>query len=196
MTMRFLRLLCVSIVCLASGAATAATLTVSADKSLYSVGENIVFTVVGSSGPGEASTAVLASLLYENSGMGFVSSSQTQGSSFGGGILWTLGNLSQGPTLGGDPFNPTGDPDIDFAFGINQIIGLSPLSADGPVSGIVVLEALAAGSYAVGFNLDTADYFGAVPGGPALFTIVPEPTTAGLLGLGLAGLAGVRRRQR
>jgi hypothetical protein len=130
-------------------------------------------------------TAVLATLLYDNDNLLFISASQQAGTSQNGAFIWHQGVLTPG------------HPTIDSATALNQIIGLSPLAADGPVSGTVVLQTLSPGTFVVGFDLTTADYFGATPGAPVTFSILaPEPTTGALLAAGLLGLATRRGPQR
>ena len=158
-------------------------LSLSADGSIYNVGDTITISVVGSSnGTTESSTQVFAQVNFDDGGAlaSYVSSSQTQGGTFTGAIPWTLGALNSGP---------------GFAVAINQIIGLNPLPASTDASGTIQLLASAPGVVGASIDAGTADYFGAaVPAGIS-FTIVPEPTTAGLLGLGLLSLAVAGRRR-
>jgi hypothetical protein len=162
--------------------ANAASLTVSADKSVYNVGEAITLTVAGSSdNDTETDTAVFAQVNFDDGGAlaSFVSSSQNTMQT-AGFLNWTQGVLSSGP---------------GFAVALNQLFGTSPGPANIDGVGMIVLSAAAPGVVSASFELSTADYFGAEPGGPAIFTIVPEPTTAGLLGMGLLSLAVAGRRR-
>ena len=108
------------------------------------------------------------------------SSSQNQGGTFSGAIPWTLGALNSG---------------AGFAVAINQIIGLNPLAASTDASGTVQLVAGGPQTVSISLNAGTLDYFGAPDPGGISVTIIPEPTTAGLLGLGLLSLAVAGRRR-
>ena len=85
-----------------------------------------------------------------------------------------------------------------FGDALNQVAGLSPLPADTHFSATIVLSAGSPGVVNVDWNrtpgANLLDFYGANGTGET-FTIVPEPTTAGLLGLGLLSLAVAGRRR-
>jgi hypothetical protein len=161
--------------------ANAATLSVTSDASTYAPGATITLTVSGDA-EGASTTAVFAQVLFSGDSS-FVSSSQQGQTSFSGGLPWASGALTSG---------------AGFADALNQIAGLSALPADNLFSATIVLTAGSAGTVATSFNTtpgaNLLDFYGA-SGTGGTFTIVPEPTTAGLLGLGLLSLAVVGRRR-
>jgi hypothetical protein len=164
-------------------AANAASVTVTSDQASYNLGETITLTVNVSTLPAEASTQVFGDLIL--SGTGSVSggvSTQAPLQSFGGAIVWVTG-LS--------PCTPA------ICTAMNQIGGLSPFPVTNTPLNIAIITYTAAGAGTVNVNWDpsTFDFFLApLPAGTS-FTIVPEPTTAALLGLGLLGLAVSGRRR-
>lgn len=168
-------------------AASAVTLTVVSDKLTYAPGENILLTVTGDS-QGAKDDAIYGQLVYSAALTTTVTSSQSQLTRGGGAIFALTGNLARG-----DGFAEVFDQIIDS--------GGTPRSVDNLQVSTATLIADAAGVVNVdwasgpGINLD---FFGLTngPGAPGTtFTIVPEPTTAALLGLGLLGLMlGGRRR--
>ena len=58
-----------------------------------------------------------------------------------------------------------------------------------------MFQIAAPGSSVVSFDLATEEYFGATPGAPATFSVLPEPKTGWLIGLGVLSLALRRRAQ-
>lgn len=163
--------------------AQAATLTMVTDKSTYNVGETITITVTGNS-QGESATNVIGRITFDPTRTTVLTQSQTQYVSFGGFIMWTLGALNQQAT--------------NFK-SFDQIGGLSPLPvSNDPLIAIATLSADAVG--VVDFSwvttgTDKLDFFSISQAAGQTVTIIPEPTTAALLGMGLLGLAVAGRRR-
>ena len=164
--------------------ANAASLTITPDKTSYSVGESIVLTITGDSG-GAAAQGVFGALELTGSGsMTYASGSQSQISSFGGGLPWTMSAVGAQNTV------------------FNQVVGVTPLPGDwtSPLA-VAVYTASTLGDVNIGWDNDgtpgNLNFFGIAVGdaGTASVTIVPEPTTAALMGLGLLGLALAGRRK-
>jgi hypothetical protein len=168
-----------------ASAADAATLTITPDKQVYQVGEQITLNVLGDS-EGGTDNAILGRILFDPSLATYVSSTQVPLTSFGGGLIWILGVLVGGAGFG-DAFN--------------QIAG-EPERADAPLKAVVIISATAPGTLTYTwqpggplggpYGLDFFELTSA-PGGSV--TIVPEPGTGLLLVLGLLGLPFVRRSQ-
>ena len=168
-----------------AASASAATLSVSSDAASYGLGDTITLTVTGDA-EGASAQAVFARVLYSGSGsVSFSSATQVGMTSFGGGLAW-----SEGVTAG----------DATGANALNQLAGLMALAPDTTFSSTVVLTATGAGTVSLSFEGMSGgptqlDFFGLSSGSGGSFTIVPEPTTAGLLGLGLLSLAVASRRR-
>ena len=166
-----------------AGAAGAATLVVESDKLVYLVGETIQLTVTGDS-EGAAGTSIVGRLEYSAALTETVTSSQTQHTSFDGNFPWTPAAL------------PVGD---GFATVFNQGFLLNPETVDQLQIATATLVAEAAGVVSVGFDVSSPwelNFFGLTSAPGTSFTIVPEPATAALLALGMAGLALVGRGRR
>ncbi len=168
-------------------AANAATLTLVSDKATYNIGETIVLTVTGDSGGpgGDAAFAIFARILYDAALTEGVSGSQVP-------HVIMMANASAG--FAGIEFDGQ-------AVSLNQVFGLSPQTMNAsPTIGTTTLIAEAAGTVNVNYYIDstnanTLNYFGITSQPGISFLIVPEPTTAALIGLGLVGLVlGGRRR--
>jgi hypothetical protein len=169
-----------------ASAANAVSVTVTANQASYTVGETVTLTVT-TDATATTDTAIFGQVLYNSAILGGGSATQVGLSSVGGIILWTTGVLNCG---GGscDAFN--------------QIGGLNPLPVDqGAGFAIATLSftAAAPGVTPVSWNTTPGpfqfDFFGLTTGVGTTVTVVPEPTTAALLGLGLFGLAVAGRRR-
>ena len=103
-----------------------------------------------------------------------------------------------------DPFNASGDPAGTIraiSYGANP--GQTAGAGAAPATTTLTFEAIGGGSTSVDLVYLTGD--GIIAGGdtvqdpsllgPGISVVVPEPGTALLMGLGLAGLAGAGRRQ-
>jgi hypothetical protein len=163
--------------------AHAATLTITPDKSTYQVGETITLSVFGDS-EGGVDILVYGRLLFNSGLTAYLGSSQQGLTTFNGFFTWVNGSL-------------TGSP--GFADAFNQSCCQSSAPVDGPLFAEVSLRATAPGTLTYAWDLVSVEnglhFFGLTnaPGGSV--TIVPEPATALLLGLGLLGIAlGARRR--
>lgn len=161
-------------------AASAATLSVVSDQASYNVGDTITLTVTGDS-QGAPTTQIIGRLDMTAGLTTSVGATQTPHTSFGGGLPWSQGILVNG---------------ADFQTVFNQLGGVSPFPVDQLQIATATLVASNIGTVNVTWN-GNLDFFGV--GGAATgttFNIVPEPTTAALLGLGLFGLAVAGRRER
>jgi hypothetical protein len=160
--------------------ANAATLSIATDKTTYAPGETITMTITGDSEGGTAASVIGRILNTGAGGTSFVSATQSQLISFGGFLPWVMGG-----TTGGKVFD--------------QVGGLSPLPVDNLLTSTVFWTADTLGVAAFDWltsGTQPLSFFGLTSGAGHTVTIVPEPTTASLMGLGLIGLAISGRRRK
>jgi PEP-CTERM motif-containing protein len=161
--------------------ASAITLTVESDKLTYNVGETITLIVRGDDEgtPEGAYCSAFGSLRY--------SAALTDPGTGSGqspiGAGWATGTL---PMTDG---SATAFDQLDFQFG-----PADHLSPGGTPFATVKLIAQAVGIVQVDWDPNTLIFFGLTSAPGTSFTIVPEPGTASLLGVGLIALALRHRR--
>ncbi len=160
-----------------AGSARAVSLTITTNQPTYLVGETVTVTVTGDT-LGGSDSAIFGRLVYSDTLTDTVGSSQTLHTSPLGS--WTPGVLSVGDGFA-DVFNQSRS---GSSIVLQNQIATATLTATG--IGTVNL------SWSSGPALD---FFGMTSAPSASFTIVPEPGTALLFGLGLAGIAFAGRRR-
>ena len=167
--------------------AQAATLTIVADAATYNVGDTITLTITGDA-QGASSIALFGTVNYDQSLTTATANSQTSLPSFGGGLPWTMGALF------------IDNPNAGTADAFNGLIGVTPQVPDQLAVSTITLTADAAGIAAFSWftgtgTLEDLDFFGLTNAAGTSVLIVPEPTPAALLGMGLLGLAVAGRRR-
>jgi hypothetical protein len=173
--------LAVALVCLLLGAnaASAATVGISADSAVYEVGDTITLTV-NTDSQGEALDFAVAYVAYTGP-VTALSASQVLG-----GPGWVAGVLTPSDSPG-------------FKKSLDQLSVPAARDPGTSITGTLTFQATGSGlaSFTVGSNPsfpgDPFSFGTALPGASVSVTIVPEPTTAALLGCGLLGLAARRR---
>jgi hypothetical protein len=165
---------------LAAATSQAATLTVTPGQSVYQVGDLITLNVVGDA-EGADSTGIGGRLLFDAGLATYVTSNQVQ-------LQSDNGTWDDVPVFGGEGFaGAFNQRTVPFGFSLvptNQLIAT------------VVLEATGVGVLNVDWETEGGlrlNFFGLSDAPGTSVTIVPEPSTSGLLGLGLAAVAVGRR---
>ena len=169
--------------------AQATTLTMTSDKPSYLSGESITITVTGDVQGTKGFKAEGQILASGTGSVDFTGASYAQDTlatqTFNGVVPWSLGFLG-------------GSDGVLFA----QVGAITPVTIatdDNIMTATMVITAGSSG--VVNFGWQTSGvlflkFFGLSNGGGTSITIVPEPTTAGLMGLGLIGLAISGRRRK
>jgi hypothetical protein len=156
-----------------------------ADKSTYLTGETITLTVIGV-GTG-TSNGIFGSVNYGGLVSADGGQSQSMLTSFGGGVPWIVGALF------------VDNPNVGTQDSFNQTPGVTPFTVDQALTAVMTFTANAAGvasfSWLINAGLESLNFFGLTNAAGETVTIVPEPTTAALLGIGLFGLAVAGRRR-
>lgn len=182
--MRTLTLLVTGLVTLGLAmSAQAATLTMDFNKDSYNPSDIITLTVTGV--PTGSDNAIFGQIAYGGPALALTSASNTL-TSFGGGLPWIPGVLNVG---------------VATVDSFNQLVGITAFPVDQNLVSVITFHAIGPGivnfNWVVGggFGLD---FFGLsnAPGATITINAVPEPTTAGLLALGLAGLTIAGRRRK
>jgi hypothetical protein len=164
----------------ASFAAQAATLTVTADQESYAVSDIITLTIIGDS-EGASALGILGFLSDANGNASYTGSSQNTLASVSGYVPWVAGALATN-----NAFNQLGGVAVSTVSGL--LTAVMTFHADS--SGVVDFAWLEDGTS------NHLNFFGLTTGaGTTSVTIIPEPTTAGLMGLGLVGLVIAGRRR-
>jgi hypothetical protein len=169
--------------------AQAATLTMTTDKSVYTISEIITITVIGTPivvNPKDKDDAI-GGFIYDLAGVtsqilgGKTQSAFTYNTVYGT-QPWLQSPLNIVPNLSFNQLSPVGSKAAS-----SNLTAIMTFHAS--TSGIATFEWLTSG-------FDALDFFGVTAALGTSVTIVPEPTTAGLMGLGLIGLAISGRRRK
>jgi hypothetical protein len=176
----------------AAAASAAPSLVVTANATTYTVGATITLTVTGDD-DGVTDNGIFGKLDYDGSKVDNGTRAQTQlGGSSG---KWTTGGLNASDSNAVGPNTAS-----SYAFSQISLSYNTATNLPGTLS-TVTLIAKAVGTVNVQWDSTNPnpslvlDFFGLTNAPGTTFTIIPEPTTVALLGLGLMGLVlGGRRR--
>ena len=166
-----------------AAAASAATLSVVSDKTTYLTGETITLSVNGDA-QGASSTGIYGRLVFDGALVNLGTNTQKLiGQNWVKGALSANDNGGAGSTV--EAFNQ-----VNLNGGFQT--ATSPIATITLIAAALGVENMTWDTTGAGFQLS---YFGLTSAPGVTFTIVPEPTTVALLGLGLLGLTlGGRRR--
>jgi len=171
-----------------ASAANAATLSVVADQSSYLVGDTITLTVTGDSQAAQ-DIFIFGRLLFDNPAVAAIATgAPTQNTLLAfGSVPWVASGLLC---------------DSSSCQMMNQLsaFGTNPAPASNLLVATVSFVATAPGSSSVSWDTNLAGgfqlaFFGLSDAPGTTINVIPEPTTAALLGLGLLGLAISGRRR-
>jgi hypothetical protein len=167
--------------------AQAATVTATANKSTYGFGETITITTIGDS-TGLTADFVLGGLIYAGSLMNADGGNTQTKLRVTDGAKWTTGPLLTSANTS-DSFNQI-KPDALSSIPADSSKKLTSVMTFtvGNTAGTAVFAWITSGA-------DPTTFFGTTLSAPTV-TIIPEPTTAGLMALGLVGLVIAGRRRR
>jgi hypothetical protein len=180
-----------------ASAASGATLTLNTDKNTYLVGETITLTVTATNAA-ETDSGITGVVLYTTSLISPTAGGATQTplTSLGGAVTWTQGALAtfctdaSGSCRMFSQVSPVGAQSVSTPLS-PFILSTKTFVAD--VTGTANFNWLTSPATPAAQRLD---YFGVTSSaGKSIEIVVPEPTTAALLGLGLFGLAMSGRRR-
>jgi hypothetical protein len=167
--------------------AQAATLTMSADKATYATSEIITITVIGDS-QGASAIGAFGTVGYDSLLVSTGTHTQTaMRNSLT--VKWTRGGLNTDLPIANtfDSFSTINGATIP-ANSTKKLTAVMTFSADA--------GGLAAFDWYVGPLSQTLDFFGLSAANGVTVSIIPEPSTAGLMGLGIIGLVVAGRRRK
>jgi hypothetical protein len=173
--------------------AQAATLTITADAATYNISDTITLTIIGDSEGGSAIDILGVLNFNGNLVSGLGGQTQTKLRKPAGGATWTAGGLLVNGVIAN-----TQDSFTQFHGGTLPDLSSKKLTA------VMTFHADANGVANFGWNTSVIDgiaftFFGLTnaPGISVNIGVpVPEPSTAGLMGLGLIGLVVAGRRRK
>jgi len=179
--------------------AAAASLLLTADAAVYAVGETIRLDLVATIDEADRDGSIFGRLTYDPRLADTLSSSQQQLSSSGQVIVggevvtvilpWTLGPLEHG-----DGFVTLLDQTRLGSSGVDQTVLLASALLYAEAPGVLDLRWIVGAGSTPPFPSLDLDFFGVTNHPGVSVRIVPEPSTALLIALGLAGLVIGRRR--